>query len=328
MFCKKISKCLIIILIFFGIYFLKFDKHYPSDINLKAPDNFWGLTFSTKYSKELGLDYKEVYAAILEDLNIKNIRLPIYWDQIEKVEGIFDFSIYDELIEQSKDYNISYIINIGWRLPRWPECHAPDWVGQNVKEKTLIMLREVVNHYKDYNNVIAWQIENEPLLDTFGICPDGDEEFLKKEIELVKNLDDRDIIISASGELSSWKRESKLADIFATTLYRVVWNEWFGYFRYPLPAKFYSLKAKFNKKDNVIISELQLEPWVPNNGKINNLLLEEKNKSLNLEQMKANLQFSINTDFKQAYLWGAEWWYYEKLNNNPIFWDFIKDNLR
>ena len=44
-------------------------------------------------------------------------------------------------------------------------------------------------------------------------------------------------------------------------------------------------------------------------------LLEEKNKSLNLEQMKANLQFSINTDFKQAYLWGAEWWYYEKLNN-------------
>ena len=42
------------------------------------------------------------------------------------------------------------------------------------------MLREVINHYKDYDNVIAWQIENEPLLDTFGICPDGDEEFLKK----------------------------------------------------------------------------------------------------------------------------------------------------
>ena len=328
MFFKKPSKYLIILLIFFLIYFFKFAKHYPPDINLKAPSDFWGLTFSTKYSKELGLNPLEVYAAILSDLSIKNIRLPIYWDEIEKEEGLFDFTIFDELIALGEDYNINYIINLGWRLPRWPECHAPPWVKGREKERTLIMIKEVIEHYKDNDNIIAWQIENEPLLDSFGLCPNGDEEFLKEEIALVKSLDQRDIIISASGELSSWKKEAFLGDIFGTTIYRVVYNPWFGYFRYPLPSNFYNYKVKFNNIERIIISELQLEPWVPNDNGIYNLSEKEKNKSLDLEQMKANLQFSINTDFKQAYLWGAEWWYYEKLNNNPIFWDFIKDNLR
>ncbi len=325
MFSKKRNKYLVIILILIAIYFFKFAKHYPQDINLIAPDNFWGLTFSTKYSRELNLKPLEVYQAILEDLNIKNIRLPIYWDEIEKEEGVFDFTVFDELIALGEDYDINYIINIGWRLPRWPECHAPQWSEGQEKEKTLLMLKEVINHYKDNDNIIAWQIENEPLLNTFGICPNGNEGFLRKEIDLVKSLDQRDIIISASGELSSWKREGKLGDIFGTTMYRVVYTPFFGYFKYPLPASFYSYKAQFNNIERKIISELQLEPWVPNDNGITNLEKEEKDKSLNLEQMKANLQFAINTNFSQAYLWGVEWWYYEKVNNNPIFWDLIKE---
>ena len=325
MFSKKLNKSLLIILILLAIYFFKFAKHYPNDINLETSGNFWGLTFSTKYSEELSLNPLEVYQAIIEDLNIKNIRLPIYWDEIEKEEGFFDFTVFDELIALGEDYNINYIINLGWRLPRWPECHAPPWSKGREKEKTLIMIKEVIEHYKDNDNIKAWQIENEPLLNTFGLCPDGDEDFLKKEIDLVKSLDQRDIIISASGELSSWGREVKLADIFGTTIYRVVYTPFFGYFRYPLPPQFYNYKAQFNNVERMIISELQLEPWVPNDRGIYNLSKKEKNKSLNLEKMKANLQFAINTNFSQVYLWGAEWWYYEKVNNNPLFWELIKE---
>lgn len=325
MFCKKKRKCFIIVLIFIGIYFFKFADNYPKNIKLEAPDNFWGITFSTKYSEELKLDINEVYTAIVQDLGIKNIRLPIYWDEIEKEEGNFDFTKFDQLIELGKDYNIDYIINIGNRLPRWPECHIPDWIDDNTKEKTLIMIEEVIKHYKDYDNIIAWQVENEPLLNSFGICPDGDEEFFKKEIELVKSLDDRDIIISGSGELSTWRRESKLGDIFGTTIYRVVYTPYFGYFRYPLSTSFYKLKAKINNIDNIIISELQLEPWVPNDNGIYNLSEKEKNKSLDIEQMKANLQFAIDTEFDKTYLWGVEWWYYEKINNNTQYWKLIKE---
>jgi len=327
---KMIWKILVLILIIWLIWFLKFAKHYPSPIDLQAKDDFWGVTFSPKFAKEIGLDWQEVYLAVLDDLEVKNIRLPVYWNDIEVKEGRWDFSTYDFILDEGAKRDIKFIVNLGWRLPRWPECHTPAWLNnaetETIKEKVKPMLVEVVNRYKDRSEIVAWQVENEPLLDTFGVCPDGDEEFLKEEIELVKSLDDRPIIISASGELSSWRKEAKLADIFGTTMYRVIWNDWFKYFRYPLPTWFYQQKAKGAGKnqDQVIISELQAEPWVPYHGSVVNLSLEEKNKSFNIDQFKANLQFAINTDFQQAYLWGVEWWYWERQDNSPMFWDLAK----
>ena len=88
------------------------------------------------------------------------------------------------------------------------------------------MLEKTVNHFKDRSEIIYWQVENEPLLDIFGICPKSDIEFLQKEVDLVRSLDDRKIIITASGEASFWERESKISDIFGTTLYRTVWNKY------------------------------------------------------------------------------------------------------
>ncbi len=322
------KKILLILFVLYIIWFIFFDNHRPYNISLKAPDNFWGITFSPKFSQELDLDWKEVYLATLDDLNVKNIRLPIYWDDIEKYESEYDFSVYDYILNEGKKRNVKYIVNIGWRLPRWPECHTPSWLKDNdvntIRNRSLIMIKTVMERYKDREEIVAWQVENEPLLDSFGICPEGDLNFLKKEIDFVKSIDDRPIIISASGELSSWKREAELGDIFATTMYRIVWANYFGYFKYPLPSWFYKLKAKMINKD-AIISELQAEPWIPYNGNMLDLSIEEQDKSLSIDQFKANLQFAINTDFKQAYLWGAEWWYLRKINGDISFWSIAKN---
>lgn len=322
------KKILLILFIFCIVWFLFFSNHRPYNISLKAPDNFWGITFSPKFSKELGLDWKEVYLATLDDLNVKNIRLPIYWDDIEKNESEYDFSIYDYILDEGSKRDINFIVNIGWRLPRWPECHTPIWLKDKdigtIRKRSLIMIKTVMERYKDREEIIAWQVENEPLLDSFGICPEGDLEFLKKEINFVKSIDHRPIIISASGELSSWKREAELSDIFATTMYRTVWTKYFGYFKYPFPAWYYKLKAKIINKDS-IISELQAEPWVPHNGNMIDLSIEEQDKSLSINQFKSNLQFAINTDFKQAYLWGVEWWYWRKINGDISFWSIAKN---
>ena len=50
----------------------------------------------------------------------------------------------------------------------------------------------------------------------------------------------------------------------------------------------------------------------------------EYEKSFSVEQFKANLQFAINVDFKQAYLWGVEWWYVQKNKGNTQYWDLAK----
>jgi hypothetical protein len=323
-----------LLIIALGVWYFKFVKHYPRHIDLQAKDDFWGVTYSPEFATYLGLDWRETYEAILDDLQVKNIRLPIYWEMIEAEEGVYDFSDYDYILGEGEKRGVNFIANIGWRLPRWPECHAPAWLAQAdekiIKAKTLPMLKMVVERYKNRPAIVAWQVENEPLLDWFGQCPRGDKDFLQTEVDFVRSLDDsRPIIISASGELSTWRTEAKTADIFATTMYRVVWNRYFGYFRYPFPAWLYVAKAKLVglKPDEAIISELQTEPWVPS-GRLVDLAATEFDKSFNLEQFKANLQFAIDVDFKQAYLWGVEWWYLEKQRGNSAYWDLARTLFR
>ena len=310
-------------------YFFKVAPNYPENGESSYPDGFFGVTFSTKFSSELGLDWKELYSAILDDLQVKEIRLPIYWDDIEKEEGKFDFSQYDYIIDEGSKKGVKFIVNIGWRLPRWPECHAPEWTNKKSLAKTqaaaVRMIAEVAEHYKNEEAIIAWQLENEPFFDAFGVCPPSDENFFQIEYAKLKELDGRPLIVTATGELSSWMKESKYADVFGTTVYRVVWNKHLGYLRYPIPSWFYKLKAYLAgiKPDNRLIIELQAEPWVPS-GNMIYLSDQERRKSFSPEQFQANLQYAINLDFQKAYLWGVEWWYYQYKNAYKSYWEIAR----
>jgi len=316
-------------IILLGVYFFKFAPNYPLKQDLKHRPGFFGVTFSKKFCEEMGLDWHEVYAAIINDLKVKEIRLPIYWDEIEKERGEFDFSDYDYMINEGAKNGVKFIANIGWRLPRWPECHAPSWATKKslaaTEAATLNMLTAVVNHYKDNPAVTAWQVENEPFFNAFGLCPPGDEDFFTNEVNTIKRFDNRPVVVSATGELSFWRREVKLADIFGSTLYRVVWGPLTGYIRYPIPAWFYRFKAWLVglKPEERIIIELQGEPWVPS-GNIIYMPGKEINKSMNLKQFRANLQYAINVNFSKTYIWGVEWWYWQYKNGEPGYWELVR----
>ncbi|MGI6373829.1 MAG: beta-galactosidase [Patescibacteria group bacterium] len=316
-------------LIFCLIYFFKIANNYPLKKKLLVEPGFFGVTFSTKFAEELGLDWQEVYLAILDDLQVKEIRLPIYWDQIAPEKGHYDFSEFDYIIEEGAKRGVKFVANIGWRLPRWPECHAPDWATKKslaaTQAEALNMLEAVISHYQDKQAIVAWQLENEPFFDAFGICPPSHEDFFVRELELVKRLDDRPVIVSATGELSWWRKEAKYADIFGSTVYRVVWGKHTGYIRYPIPSWFYRFKAYLNKiePENRYIMELQAEPWVPK-GNMIYLPPEEASKSFNLRQFQANLQYATKIGFTKAYLWGVEWWYYQYQHEDPSYWELAR----
>lgn len=312
------------------VYVFKIAKHYPKNIFLENVDGFFGVTYSKKYAKELSLDWKEAYIAILDDLGVKKIRIPVYWDEIEKTPGEFDFSDYNYLIEEGEKRNVEFVLNFGMRVARWPECHFPAWLDfsdkEYLQERTSLMLREVVNNFKSYDSIAYWQLENEPLLDSFGICPQSDYGFLQEELVLLKSLDNRPVIISATGELSFWSKEIKIADIFGTTMYRVVYNKFLGYIKYPYTSNFYKYKAKLKKINpgEVFIIELQAEPWI-NEKDIINPDSKKYLKSFNIDQFKANAQFALDTGFDRAYLWGVEWWYLRyKEMKDPVYWEFAK----
>jgi hypothetical protein len=325
---RKIVYLIIIVFLVTTVLFIKiFQKE--QDIEIKSNPEFFGVTFSKKYATEIGLNWRELYFAILDDLQVKNIRLPIYWDEIESEKGNFNYSDYDFMISEGSKRNVRFIINIGWRLPRWPECHAPEWTNQedlaHVQERALLMLEKTVRRYQDNPSILYWQVENEPFLNTFGICPPSDEAFFAKEVALVKSLDKRPIMVSGPGELNMWRKEAKYGDVFGTTMYRVIWNKVIGYMRYPIPAWFYRFKAWLVNipADKRLIVELQAEPWIPQ-GKIIYLSKTEADYSFSLDQFKANLQYALDTKFKQAYLWGVEWWYWQYKHGDKSFWDLAR----
>lgn len=279
----------------------------------------------------MSLDWKNLYISILDDLKAKTIRIPLYWTSIEPYEGKFFFENYDWMAEEAKKRDARIIFVIGRKVPRWPECHIPDWVSSYEEkiqqEKILLFLEKTVNRYKDLKNLYSWQVENEPFL-SFGVCPDCDASLLDKEIELVKKLDPtRPIMVTDSGELSTWLRAAKRADIFGSTLYRIVYKKPFGYIKYPLDPKFFWAKANlvhfFNPEKPIIISELQAEPWAP--GLIQSTSLDEQAKSMDIEKFNDNIEYAKKVGFPQVYFWGVEWWYWlREKYNKPEIWEAAK----
>lgn len=325
---KKIIKMtllilLTIILIFLIFLFVGFSK--PKE------DTLFGVNFSQKHAENLGLDWKQVYSAILNDLRVKNIKLATYWDFIEGKEKEYYFNDLDWQIKQAEDKGANLILVIGMKTPSWPECHIPEWAKglekEEQQEKVLQYIEQVVLRYKDSKAIRYWQVENEPFF-PFGECPERDKNFLKREIELVKSLSEKQIIISESGEFSLWFKAASYGDVVGTTMYRKVWfKEINSYVSYSFPATFYRRKALlikwlFNK--DVICVELQAEPWGP--SLIYDLPLIEQEKTMNLERFNKNIEFARKTNLSEFYLWGVEWWYWMKeTQDKPEIWEKAKE---
>jgi len=284
----------------------------------------FGITFSKIQAQELKLDWKKTYLEILSDLKVKKIRLIAYWQEIEPQKKEFDFEDLDWQIKKAEENNAEIILALGQRLPRWPECHIPNWAknltNQEKQKELLIAISEIINHYKNKESIKYWQVENEPFLGTFGECSRLDKKFLDKEISLVRELDSsRKIILTESGEFSTWIGAAKRADILGTTLYRIIYSSFFKhYIHYPLPAIFYERKVNLIKKlfniDKIIVIELQAEPWGPQATQ--EMSTEEQNKSMNRDKFKKIIDYTKRAGFSEAYLWGAEWWHWLKTKHN------------
>ena len=187
------------------------------------------------------------------------------------------------------------------------------------------MIVSVVERYKNHENLLAWQVENEVLF-PFGKCPawSNNRERLKILIESVKRLDpNHQIMTSDSGELSSWFKTATLPiDSLAISLYRVVYNSKTGYAYWPTNPYFYKLHAFLIKPlvNDFIISELQMEPWgsVP----VNNLSDHEAYLSFSPFDFDERIDFAKRTGASIILGWGVEWWYYMKeLRSNPEYWN-------
>ncbi len=317
---------------------IEYARSIPYDANRTIT---WGITFSSKYSQKLGLNWKENFNAIIDQLHPKEMRLIAYWDDIEKDHGIFDFSDLDWELARAREQGISVVLVIGMKTPRWPECHVPVWARELTSQDRERALNDyiprVINRYRDDPEIDKWQIENEPFL-KFGLCAMRNADFLEHEVALVRSLDSgHQIIITDGGEFGSWNRAIRAGDIFGTTMYRRVYppsmGRYIGVVDYPLSPSFFRFRQKFARwltgeyKKPFIVIELQAEPW----GAVEVPLLsyEEQINIFPPDYFRETIQYAKDTGFDEYYLWGAEWWYYVGItHNNWTYWNEVKNLMK
>jgi len=80
---KKIVMLVVVILLALAVCFFYIYKA-PMAKNI-----VWGAAFSQKHAVDMGLDWKETYSALLDDLKVKNIKLAAHWDIVEPRNGVY-----------------------------------------------------------------------------------------------------------------------------------------------------------------------------------------------------------------------------------------------
>lgn len=125
----------------------------------------------------------------LEDLNMNTVLLPIYWELIEKAEGVFDYSLVDGIIDQARGHQKRLVLLWFGLWKNSESMYVPGWMKKDIEkyfrskkvngealntispfcqaaiERDANALAHVMAHIKQVdeieNSVIAIQVENE-----------------------------------------------------------------------------------------------------------------------------------------------------------------------
>ena len=314
----------ILIVLILGYFLVGWPQNYPKE---------YGVTWSSPYAWGLGLNPNEGLRQVLDDLGVRQFRIPAYWTDIEREQGKYDFSILQEQLDEIGKRNGRVMLAIGARLPRWPECWVPD-SAKRVDMKTreamqMAYVQATYERFKNHPTIVAWQVENESQLKQFVKCEGLTKELVIKELRYVRGEEakrgerKRPVITTDSGELSLWTSFAGETDGLGVSVYRSVTNPWLGIVRYWfIPPWAYARKAALVKwlTGPISVTEFQMEPWseVP----LPNTKPEDQYKTLSLQHMRANFTYAKQIDVPMIDFWGAEWWYWMKTKQNvPEFWD-------
>lgn len=317
-----IGVCIFVALLVLAVYLLA-RKEVPEAIT-------YGISFNTPYAQELGLEPREVFDAFIDELGVRHFRLAAHWTMVEPSRDIYDFSELDYQIKRAEETGGTVIFGVGRRLPRWPECHVPDWAQdlswEEQKAEILEYIEAVVRRYKGSDAITYWQVENEPYLEVFAKqhCGELDEALLEEKIELVRSLDaSREILMTDSGNLGTWRGAYKHGDAFGTSVYVYFWNPELGQFKTVLPPWFYRLKEGvmellYGKQETMLI-ELSAEPWLLE--PVTDVPIEMQYSRMDIDKFNEIIKYAEATRFEKQYLWGGEWWYWLREKGHTDMWE-------
>ena len=290
----------------------------------------WGASFSKSQAEYLGVDWRDNYIALLDEMQIRELRLMSYWNQLEPHNNNYDFIDLDWQMDQAAERGVNVSLAIGYRQPRWPECHTPGWVSPNdddFEPELLEYIETVSTRYRGHSALDSWQLENEASNRHFGECAglEFDKAQIEREIALLNDVTPDIPIYNSTGNQSGVPIRQSANDGFAFSIYDNAYfgalgHEWEWNFWY-LPPLWQSARARAIELIHdkpVFVHELQFEPWGPRG--LAELSRSEQDDSMSPQIMREILDYTDKTGFDTVYLWGSEWWYQQRQQGNPRPW--------
>ena len=296
-----------------------------------------GASFIPDYAQSLGIDPQETMDGLI-GIGVKQFRLVSYWSDAEQTQGTYDFSQLDWQFKKAEAAGAKITLTLGLRQPRWPECHAPDWVASEARSvwqpQLFEYMKAVIQRYKASPSLQNYQLENEYFLHGFGTCTDFSRDRLIAEYSLIKSLDGtHQVIVGRSNNAQGIPLGQPQPDLFSISVYKRVWDGTVShrYLEYPFPAWFYGYLAGtqkiFNHRD-MVLGELQAEAWPPMGKVIPMTSLAEQNKSMNAQRLKDRFEYGRATGMRTIDMWGAEYWYYRlKVLHDPSLWQVAQSEF-
>jgi Cellulase (glycosyl hydrolase family 5) len=318
----------------------------------RSPHLQIGTTFIKINAEHLGLDWRSAYREILNDIGIKQIRIPIFWDQLERTPGAFDWADLDWQMQQAQQSQAQVMLVVGHRVPRYPECYAPDWTkGMDdaaFKRSLLAMMETVVRRYRDHPALGAWQVENEPLAKIMGkIWGDGScrdvAPWVAEEVRSVRRLNQRRLPVVVTYAFTPWTASQLRrtlddfgSDVVGITLFNKVFFRspiFHGYvemFRLgpiaPLRLAYQRSLAQTKAKD-FWVAEMQTEPWGPK-GPYEFDRPEDAAISMNPVRLRQTWDAAVQGGASRVYLWGVEWCLVERQRGRSAMLDAVRELVK
>lgn len=306
-----------------------------------------GTTFSQLQCQYLDLNYQETFHEI-STLGFDYIRLCVYWNEVEPIQGRFNFTTLDWLIEECRKHSLEVVLAVGMKAPRWPEFHFPEWIKKSqetnytdrpmdsdkiLAELALKFVERVAEHLQDIP-IAYWQVENEALSKP-GVAGGRylSKKFVQQEVDLVKTIrPEAKILLTNSVSMlpipdddqQALEDSIPLADAIGFNVYtkvplsKTTYLEVFPFYWEKL-AEWKNELIKYGKEP--WIAEAQAEPWEWNQLVA---IKQPEYPSASPDRMTTLVSRLSQMDYQTVLLWGCEYWVWNKKQGNPEWLETVR----
>lgn len=343
-----VIRILFVLFLFLVIYVARaFVSPIPHRNSLASLENdnkkpLYGVSYSFEQAGWFGLDPRSSYTKLLDEFDFDWVRLSFYWDK-------YNFDDLKFAIREAAKRDVDVIVALGAKTPYFPEYKWPSEIKSRVKFGDTIDLKHpvagdiveidksVVRELSSFDNIIFWQVENEPLIGNVNRWK-IDPTLVAAEVEVVRKTDPkkRPIILNhaATGFYDkSWQEllpilapgdvfavnaffKTKGTDLFNAKIFgkeiHILWPDHFVWPVYPwgiFSPNFAQIKSTVEANGNRFwVLEMQAEPYIKKLDEAQDRFL-----SFNTGDIADAEGFLRSYKIESVGFWGVHFWLFREM---------------